>query len=227
MPLQHLTGSAAFRHLELAVGPGVFVPRPETELLVDAVLAALRSPARGPTPVVVDLCAGSGAIALSVAARAPARGRPRRRVAQRPRSRGFSATRPARSRPAGCGCITPIVADAPDRPGRNRRRRRVATRRTSRSTNATCVDPEVREHDPAEALWAGADGLTVIRRVVAAAAALLRPGGVLVVEHADVQGGQCPTCSTAGGLQSTSPTTPTSPGATAVHGGGTRGMERP
>ena len=64
-PLQHLTGTAPFRHLELAVGPGVFVPRPETELLVDAVLPA---PARH---VVVDLCAGSGALALAIAHEVP------------------------------------------------------------------------------------------------------------------------------------------------------------
>ena len=67
-PLQHLTGTAAFRHVELAVGPGVFVPRPETELLagwaIDHLLALER-------PVVVDLCTGSGAIARAIADEVP------------------------------------------------------------------------------------------------------------------------------------------------------------
>ena len=68
-PLQHLTGSAAFRHVELQVGPGVFLPRPETELL--AGWAIERAVAAGPGAVVVDLCCGSGAIALSVADEVP------------------------------------------------------------------------------------------------------------------------------------------------------------
>src|SRR5690348_13741982 len=60
-PLQHIVGTAPFRHLELAVGPGVFVPRPETELLVDSALQVLT-----PGDLVVDLCAGSGALGLAV-----------------------------------------------------------------------------------------------------------------------------------------------------------------
>ena len=63
-PLQHLTGTAAFRHVELAVGPGVFVPRPETELLAGWAIEQARSAEH--TPVVVDLCTGSGAIAAAV-----------------------------------------------------------------------------------------------------------------------------------------------------------------
>ncbi|WP_372495247.1 N5-glutamine methyltransferase family protein, partial [Micromonospora phytophila] len=68
-PLQHLTGLAGFRHLELTVGPGVFVPRPETELLAGWGIARGREMA---APLVVDLCSGSGAIALSVAQELPA-----------------------------------------------------------------------------------------------------------------------------------------------------------
>src|SRR3954463_8582764 len=63
VPLQHLIGSAGFRYLVLEVGPGVFVPRPETEVVVGAVLAAV---CNLPAPVVVDLCAGAGTIGLSV-----------------------------------------------------------------------------------------------------------------------------------------------------------------
>src|SRR5690606_17464856 len=72
VPLQHLTGRAAFRRLELAVGPGVFIPRPETEVLVDLALAELRRLPQEPPPGVVDLCTGSGAIALAVAEEWPA-----------------------------------------------------------------------------------------------------------------------------------------------------------
>ena len=73
VPLQHLTGTAGFRYVELAVGPGVFVPRPETELLAGwAVDRAGERVAAGGRPVVVDLCTGSGAIALAVATEVPA-----------------------------------------------------------------------------------------------------------------------------------------------------------
>src|SRR5690606_19947526 len=71
-PLQHLTGTAAFRHVELAVGPGVFVPRPETELLAGwAIEQAVARAAGAGLPVVVDLCTGSGAIARAVADEVP------------------------------------------------------------------------------------------------------------------------------------------------------------
>ena len=66
-PLQYLLGRAVSGRLELAVGPGVFIPRPETELLVESTLAALPAPGPGPGPVVVDLCAGSGTLALEIA----------------------------------------------------------------------------------------------------------------------------------------------------------------
>jgi release factor glutamine methyltransferase len=69
VPLQHLTGIAYFRHLELAVGPGVFVPRPETELLVEAAIKHLKTVSS--PRIAVDLCAGSGAIALSLALEVP------------------------------------------------------------------------------------------------------------------------------------------------------------
>ena len=65
VPLQHLTGRAGFRGLELEVGPGVFVPRPETEVTAGLAIAAALD--AGPAPSVVDLCTGSGAIALAVA----------------------------------------------------------------------------------------------------------------------------------------------------------------
>ena len=89
VPLQHLTGTAPFRHLELRVGPGVFVPRPETELLVEWGLPGSRS---GPGAVAVDLCAGSGAIAAAAGERGARRPRSGPSSGTRPRSPGCAAT---------------------------------------------------------------------------------------------------------------------------------------
>ncbi|MEJ5944864.1 peptide chain release factor N(5)-glutamine methyltransferase [Pseudokineococcus basanitobsidens] len=191
-PLQHLTGTAGFRGLELRVGPGVFVPRPETELVAGAAVAAAQEvQARAGRPaVVVDLCTGSGAIALAVAAEVPAA-----RVVgveleedalvwarRNAGAQGSSAGRPggpvevvagdaATALPGLEGAVDVVVSNPPYVP-----------------PGATPVDPEVRDHDPAPALYGGGpDGLAVPRAVLARAAALLRPGGVLLVEHADVQ----------------------------------------
>jgi release factor glutamine methyltransferase len=173
-PLQYLTGTAPFRHLELAVGPGVFIPRPETELLVDAVLAHL--PGR-----VVDLCSGSGALALSIAQEAPASSvyaveRSAEALAWLRRNAAGSAVTvlagDVRHGPvfAGLsGIVDVVVSNPPYVP------------------SATPVDAEVRA-DPAEAVFAGPDGLELIPAVLARAADLLRTGGVLAMEHDDTQG---------------------------------------
>jgi release factor glutamine methyltransferase len=195
IPLQHLTGTAGFRYLDIAVGPGVFVPRPETELLVDAVLAALDGV---PNPVVVDMCSGSGAIGLSVVHENPravvhlversdtAFGWLERNAADSTgRDRLVLHHADLADAPAGLdGRVDVVVANPPYVPMDER----------------DLVDPEVRDHDPAEALWAGDDGLTVIRRVVDRAVVLLRPGGVLVVEHSDRQGRSAPELLTAAGF---------------------------
>jgi release factor glutamine methyltransferase len=182
VPLQHLLGTAAFRHLEVAVGPGVFVPRPETELLVGWALGTLR----GPAPTVVDLCSGSGAIALSVALEAPdsvvyavehapealewlrrnATGTPVEVVAG-------DATDPAVLSKLD-GRVDLVLCNPPYVPA------------------GTPVAPEVAGHDPAEAVFAGADGLDVIRGIVRRAAGLLRPGGWVGIEHDDSQGAAVP-----------------------------------
>jgi release factor glutamine methyltransferase len=177
IPLQHLTGSAGFRYLDLAVGPGVFVPRPETELLVDAVLSTLEGVA---APLVVDLCAGSGAIGLSVAHE---HSRSTVHLVERSDAAFEWLTRNAAGQervqlhhadlaaaPIGLdGTVDVVVANPPYVP----------------LDEQTLVDPEVRDHDPAEALWAGEDGLAVIRRIVDRATILLRPGGSLIVEHSE------------------------------------------
>ncbi len=180
VPLQHLVGTAPFRHLELAVGPGVFVPRPETELLVDAVLAEV-----GTGSLVVDLCAGSGAIALAVAQEAP--GTVVVAVELAPdalvwlrRNAAGSTVRvvPGDVADPGlladlAGSVDVVVSNPPYLPA------------------ATEVAPEVLA-DPPAAVFAGPDGLALIPAVLARAAELLRPGGLLVVEHDDTHGTAVP-----------------------------------
>ncbi len=187
VPLQHLVGRAAFRHVELAVGPGVFTPRPETEVAAGLAVDEAR---RLDDPVVVDLCTGSAAIAVSVAVEVPAA-----RVVALELSedalawaaRNVAALAPGVDLRAGdvAGCaddggpladlaggVDVVVANPPYIPD-----------------GMVPTEREVLDHDPAAALWGGgADGLDVPRAVVAAAARLLRPGGLLVMEHAAVQG---------------------------------------
>jgi release factor glutamine methyltransferase len=184
VPLQHIVGSAGFRYLDLAVGPGVFVPRPETELLVDAVLTAITGIER---PQVVDLCAGSGAIGLSVATEyagarvdlveASAAALPwlARNAAGVEGVRIHHADLAAA--PADLdGAVDVVVSNPPYLP----------------LTDRELVEPEVRDHDPEVALWSGEDGLDAIRRTVERSRVLLRAGGTLVVEHSDRQGSTAP-----------------------------------
>lgn len=191
IPLQHLTGRAPFRGLDLAVGPGVFVPRPETEVVAGlAVAEASLVAARGEEPLVVDLCAGSAAIALAVAAEVPqarvlalevdeaAVAWARRNVEDLGLGgrvllrRGDVRTCVRGEASDWAGAVDVVVSNPPYIP-----------------PDAVPVDPEVRDHDPAVALYGGGeDGLLLPAAVVAAAGSLLRPGGLLVMEHADSQG---------------------------------------
>ncbi|KXK62366.1 protein-(glutamine-N5) methyltransferase, release factor-specific [Micromonospora rosaria] len=200
-PLQHLTGRAAFRHLELAVGPGVFVPRPETELLAGwgigraRAATATRPPAgtvgAGGTvtgPLVVDLCSGSGAIALAVAQEVPAA----RVVAveRSPEALVWLRRNVAERAAAGDRPVEVVVGDVtdPDLLAGLAGTVDVLLCNPPYVPRAVAVPPEVAGHDPDEAVFAGADGLAVIRPLVAVAARLLRPGGGLGVEHDDSHG---------------------------------------
>ncbi len=193
IPLQHLTGLAPFRHLEVLVGPGVFIPRPETELIVDEVLRfALASPVR----TVVDLCTGSGALAISLATELP--GSLVSAVEVSAEALGWAqrnvAAHSAQVDAAGSD-LTLVHADATTVAHADGALFDLRGRVDVVVTNPPYVpdaavprEPEVRDHDPAVALYGGADGLDVVRALVVQAALLLRPGGLLVVEHADVQG---------------------------------------
>ena len=183
-PLQHLTGSAAFRHVELAVGPGVFVPRPETELLAGwAVERAVESAERsGAAPVLVDLCTGSGAIAASLAHEVPGA-----EVHAVELDEGAHAW--ALRNLAGTGIdlrLGDMDGAFPDLDGAVDV---VACNPPYIPLEAfASVAPEARDHDPSLALWSGQDGLDAMRVLEVNAARLLRRGGWVGAEHADVQG---------------------------------------
>lgn len=189
VPLQHLTGVAGFRYLELAVGPGVFVPRPETELLAGWGLDVL---AGVPSPLVVDLCTGSGAIALAVAHE-----RPDATVyaVEREAHAMAWARRNAQTRAAAGDPPVALVhgdATSPDVLAELDGAVDLVLTNPPYVPDGSVVTPEVADHDPGAALWGGPDGLVVVRQLVARAAALLKPGGWIGIEHADVQGEAVP-----------------------------------
>ena len=179
-PLQHITGLAPFRHLELEVGPGVFIPRPETEQLVDLAMQKLESIQN---PVIVDLCSGSGAISIALNTEVAASTvysvelsedafsfltRNYQRYGLDPNAlRNENLTTALEELEAGVDLVVsnpPYIPDA-----------------------AVPIDLEVQLHDPALALYGGEDGLDVIRQISTRAWYLLRPGGHLVLEHAHTQ----------------------------------------
>ncbi|MFC9475673.1 peptide chain release factor N(5)-glutamine methyltransferase [Nocardia sp. NPDC056952] len=189
IPLQHLTGTAAMGEIDLAVGPGVFVPRPETELLFAWALGYLGTLTHDHTPIVVDLCTGSGALALAIAHARPdaevhaveldpdalawARRNAGTRIAEGDTPITLYAddvTDPALLTPL-TGRVDLVVANPPYIP------------------DAAILDPEVADHDPHRALFGGQDGLDIIRAMVPTIARLLRPGGATAIEHDDTNGG--------------------------------------
>ena len=181
VPLQHLTGAAPFRHLELRVGAGVFVPRPETELLVGWALTWL---GRRPGAVVVDLCAGSGAIAAAVAAEAV---RPTVYAVERdPGALGWLRRNAEELALAGLP-VTVVAGDATDPAVLAELDGSVDAVLTNPpyvpEVDAAALPPEVTEHDPRMAVFGGTDGLAVIRALIPRVAALLRPGGAVAIEH--------------------------------------------
>jgi len=189
VPLQHLTGRAPFRSLELAVGPGVFVPRPETEQLVEWALARLAGLGE---PVVVDLGSGSGAIALSIAHEHP--GARVTAVERDPGAIEWTRHNAATRAAAGDTPVDVLSGDMTD-PGLLRELDGTVDLVVSNPPyvpDGATVPREVADHDPPLALWGGPDGLDVVRGMLRTAARLLRPGGGLGIEHADQQGGALP-----------------------------------
>lgn len=189
VPLQHLTGRAHFRYLELEVGPGVFVPRPETEVMTGWAIEQLRpmvyAVARGESrhlPVVVELGTGSGAVAKSIAVELT--GTRVHAVEISEEAAAYAAHNLADTTvelyvqdmvgalPELNDSVDLVIANPPYIP----------------LDAFESVVPEARDHDPPLALFSGDDGLDAIKIVAAEAARLLRPAGLLCIEHADVQG---------------------------------------
>ena len=182
LPLQHLTGVAYFRQLELKVGPGVFIPRFETETVTQLAVDALKA-VPSDNPIAVDLATGSGAIAISLAVEVPnakvfavelsedalvytkqnfAKYAPTATLVQGDLADAF---------PQLNGQVDVLVSNPPYIPD-----------------DMIPIYPEVHLHDPSLALYGGAEGLDLVRKVEASAKRLLRKGGALVIEHADMQG---------------------------------------
>lgn len=184
VPLQHLTGMAGFRYLDLVVGPGVFVPRPETELLAGAAVEELaKLVAAGVRhPVAVDLCTGSGAVAAALATEVPGS----RVTAVELSEDAYAFAR----RNAGAAGVDVRLGDMADAVDDLAGAVQVVTANPPYIPLDAfeSVSAEARDHDPPLALWSGADGLAAIRVVADVAARLLVPGGLVLCEHADVQG---------------------------------------
>jgi release factor glutamine methyltransferase len=183
VPLQHLLGWAALGPVTVDVGPGVFVPRPETESLLDWGLTVL---AGRSAPVVVDLCTGSGALALAVATTRPdavvhAVEVDPTALAWARRNLGDTAVRLHAGDVTDPSLLTELDAQVD-----------LVLCNPPYVPVGTPVPPEVGAHDPFRAVFAGDDGLTVIRHVVNLAARLLRPGGAVGMEHDDTQGESVP-----------------------------------
>ncbi|MEV8443570.1 peptide chain release factor N(5)-glutamine methyltransferase [Actinosynnema sp. NPDC051121] len=184
VPLQHITGWAHLGGVDLEVGPGVFIPRPETELMLEWGLSTVESQ----DPVVVDLCTGSGALALAAAHRLP---HASVHAVERDTTALAWARRNAEARAAaGDTPITLHAGDvtAPDVLADLDGQVDLVLCNPPYVPDGTEVQPEVAEHDPRHAVFGGPDGLEVIRHVVALAARLLKPGGHVAIEHDDSQG---------------------------------------
>jgi release factor glutamine methyltransferase len=187
-PLQHITGLAYFRYLDLEVGPGVFVPRQETEVMTGWAIDALAE-MDVTEPVVADLGAGSGAISLAIAQEVP--GALVHAVEADPLARQWTSrniTRCAAAAPHTAGRVTLHDGDfavaLPELDGMVD----LVISNPPYIPLGSWVPPEVGEYDPATALWAGADGLDAIAVIKGVARRLLRPGGRVAVEHGAVQG---------------------------------------
>jgi release factor glutamine methyltransferase len=180
IPLQHITGTAAFRDFELSVGKGVFIPRPETEMVAQLGIDYLKG-IDGPSRA-LDIGTGSGAIAISLAraiSRAEVFAVEASLEAAEYTARNIAALAPGIELRVGdfqdrvldlAGSLDLLISNPPYIP-----------------LDAIPLDLEVREHDPDLALYGGQDGLDVIREIIQIGPLLLKRGGMIVLEHADGQ----------------------------------------
>jgi release factor glutamine methyltransferase len=180
IPLQHLMTTAPFGPVLLNVGPGVFVPRPETEAVLEWALTQELSD----SPMIVDLCTGSGALAVALA-----HARPQARVVAVDDS--SEALRYARRNSEGSAVVV-LEADvtAPGVLADYDGQVELVVANPPYIPDGATLEPEVAEHDPAHALFGGPGGMAVIGPIVALAARLLCPGGRVAVEHDDTTAAQ-------------------------------------
>jgi len=177
-PLQYITGTAYFRNLELKVGPGVLVPRPESELLVGAVLTHI---ANLPAPVsVIDLGSGSGALALAIATEAANS----RVIAVEKSDEALVWLK--KNVEAIVEDLRIVHSDVKDAlPGI---KCDVVIANPPYIQDESDLPRDIVEHEPAIALFGGVDGMDAPREFIFASARLLKPGGLLAIEHNESQG---------------------------------------
>lgn len=180
IPLQHLVGTAAFGPVEVHVGPGVFIPRPETEALLEW---AMNQPLP-PSPVIVDLCTGSGALALALAHTWPQAHVVA--VEKSPEALVYARRNCAGSAVEVLEADVTVPSLLSDRTGTVD----LLVSNPPYIPDGADLDPEVIDHDPATALFGGPDGMSVIVPIIALAARLLRPGGKVGIEHDDTTADQ-------------------------------------
>lgn len=194
IPLQHLTGTAPFRTLELRVGPGAFIPRPETETVVEAALERLRQMRSAqmetagvePRLNAVDLGTGSGAIAAALAAEFP---QAEIHAVELSEEAAAWAELNFQNLPSGSAPVRLHQCDLREFPEQVSEEFDVVVSNPPYiPEDMVPTEREVRDHDPELALYGGGrDGLEMPRAVIEAAKALLRPGGWFILEHAEVQ----------------------------------------
>ena len=184
-PLQHITGKAYFRRLELEVGLGVFVPRPETETVAQLAIDSIRL-SGSENPIAVDLGTGSGAIALAMATEVP-----NAKIFAVEKSDDAIAFTKANFETYGSENAILVHGDLADAfPELNGLVSVVVSNPPYIPNEMIPRDIEVRNFDPSLALFGGQDGMDVIHLVLATAARLLHTGGTLIIEHADSQSEQ-------------------------------------
>ncbi|MGV0044647.1 peptide chain release factor N(5)-glutamine methyltransferase [Mycobacterium colombiense] len=184
VPLQHLVGTAPFGPVTLSVGPGVFIPRPETEALLEWAVAQRLAP----RPLIVDVCTGSGALAVALAHHLPAA----RIIAidnsdaaleyARRNARG-TAIELLRADVTELACRPELLSELDGRVD-------MVVANPPYVPDGAVLDPEVTQHDPHQAVFGGPDGLAVIAPLVGLAARWLRPDGLIGVEHDDTTSAQ-------------------------------------
>lgn len=193
VPLQYLLGRAAFRHLDLEVGPGVLIPRPETEGLVELALAFLRAPSTPPAPPaprILELCAGSGAILAALLSEYPAAsgvGVELSPAALEFARRNLAAAGVAQRAHLLDGDLYEPLPGAGVAPGFDLL---VANPPYIPTPALAGLPEEVRRFEPELALDGGPEGIVVIDRIVCGAKGWLRPGGGLALEIDESHGGR-------------------------------------